>query len=105
MGISTLLKAVRPGGRNQLRETMARRLKRITVKPFMDMNTMLEERLLQCCVHVGTKSADNLDQCAPFCAVQAWPPLGRTKMSERAGAQVGTVPLTLRPNSDAEVRA
>ncbi len=105
VGISTLLKAVRPGGRNQLRETMARRLKRITVKPFMDMNTMLEERLLQCCVHVGTKSADDLDQCAPFCAVQAWPPLGRTKMSERAGAQVGTVPLTLRPNSDAEVRA
>ena len=30
---------------------------RVTVKPFMDMNTMIEERLTQCCVHVATVRA------------------------------------------------
>ena len=34
----------------------------------------LEERLLQCCVHVGTEG-ERGHQCAPFCAVQAWPAL------------------------------
>ena len=34
----------------------AKRVVRLTVKPFMDMSTMIEERLLQCCVHVGTRS-------------------------------------------------
>ena len=59
-------------------------------EPFMDINTMLEERLLQCCVHVGT-AGDAGHQCAPFCAVQAWPALGRTKLSERAGRE--SIPL------------
>jgi hypothetical protein len=59
---------------------------RITVKPFMDMATMLEERLLQCCVHVGTRSQTQ-DQCAPFCAVQAWPALSRQRLSTVAGTR------------------
>jgi hypothetical protein len=75
---------------------MATRIKRITVKPFMDMHTMIEERLLQCCVHVGTRSQAKLDQCAPFCAVQAWPRLGEQKLAELAGRGAGTVPITLR---------
>jgi hypothetical protein len=65
------------------------RVKRITIKPFMDMHTMLEERLLQCCVHVGTArdgEAEPAHQCAPFCAVQAWPALGAQKLSARARA-------------------
>ena len=33
---------------------LGERVLRVTVKPFMDMSTMVEERLLQCCVHVAT---------------------------------------------------
>ena len=37
------------------------------------MNTMIEERLTQCCVHVATVNQENgAHQCAPFCALQAW---------------------------------
>ena len=101
LGVSALLKAAADAGGNgtRLRDTLATRVKRITVKPFMDMNTMIEERLTQCCVHVGTKTEAELDQCAPFCAVQAWAPLGRQKLSEVAGNRVGTVPLTLEKAS------
>jgi uncharacterized radical SAM superfamily Fe-S cluster-containing enzyme len=80
-----------------LRDLLGRRVKRITVKPFMDIHTMIEERLVQCCVHVGT-ARDRQDvghaaahQCVPFCAAQAWPELGRMKLSERAGR---ALPLT-----------
>ena len=48
---------------------------------------MIEERLVQCCVHVGTQADDGADQCAPFCAVQAWAPLGEQKLSRRAVAR------------------
>src|SRR5262249_16521576 len=60
LGLSSLLRLAGDallGRQDQLRELLARRVKRITIKPFMDMHTMLEERLLQCCVHVGTASA------------------------------------------------
>ena len=57
---------------------LGERVVRLTVKPFMDMSTMIEERLLQCCVHVGTRSGQ--DQCAPFCAVQAWPALAAGRL-------------------------
>jgi len=99
LGISSLLKLAGSavGRQEQLRATIGERIKRITVKPFMDMNTMIEERLVQCCVHVGTRSQADMDQCAPFCAVQAWAPLGRTKLSEVAGRRAGSVPLTLQP--------
>ncbi len=73
------------GRQNALRELLGQRIKRITIKPFMDIHTMLEERLLQCCVHVGTESQVQ-HQCAPFCAVQAWPQLGRMKLPPPAVA-------------------
>ncbi|MGH8927352.1 MAG: radical SAM protein [Acidimicrobiia bacterium] len=80
LGIAGLLRAAGTAvNRRKLRELMAHRVKRITIKPFMDMHTMIEERLLQCCVHVGTRSPTQ-DQCAPFCAVQAWAPLGAMKL-------------------------
>lgn len=85
LGLSTLVQLAGSalfGRQQQLRELVARRIKRITVKPFMDIHTMLEERLLQCCVHVGTAS-EVQHQCAPFCAIQAWPQLGRLKLSEQ----------------------
>lgn len=96
LGIGTLttLAAGRlPGQRERLRNLMAERVTRITVKPFMDISTMLEERLTQCCVHVGTKSDAGAHQCAPFCAVQAWPALARQRMST---ATTRSIPLDLQ---------
>jgi uncharacterized radical SAM superfamily Fe-S cluster-containing enzyme len=84
LGLSTLLRLAGNallGQQHQLRELLGKRVKRITIKPFMDMNTMLEERLTQCCVHVGAQS-DAQHQCVPFCAVQAWPRLARMKIAE-----------------------
>jgi uncharacterized radical SAM superfamily Fe-S cluster-containing enzyme len=86
LGMSTLLtlaSAARPGRRRKLRQLLGERVVRITVKPFMDIATMIEERLAQCCVHVGTRSGQH--QCAPFCAVQAWPGLSRQRLSASAG--------------------
>jgi hypothetical protein len=72
---------------------LGERVLRVTVKPFMDMNTMIEERLTQCCVHVATVNGDTGDhQCAPFCAVQAWAPLSATRISTAAGVPLLTAP-------------
>ncbi|MFI6484905.1 radical SAM protein [Nonomuraea sp. NPDC050663] len=82
LGVSTLLtlaSSALPGRRKKLRRMLGERVVRITIKPFMDLNTMIEERLTQCCVHVGTRAEQ--DQCAPFCAVQAWPQLSRQRLS------------------------
>lgn len=93
VGLGSLLRsagALARGNGPKLRRLMAERVKRITVKPFMDIDTMIEERLLQCCVHAGTVS-ETQNQCVPFCAAQAWPRLGRMKLAAasahaRAGA-------------------
>jgi 7,8-dihydro-6-hydroxymethylpterin dimethyltransferase len=95
LGLSSLLRLA--GGalrrdEERLRTMIATRIKRITVKPFMDINTMLEERLLQCCVHVGTRSATQ-EQCAPFCAVQAWAPLSEMKLASTANGPGSSVRL------------
>ena len=73
------------------------RVLRVTVKPFMDMNTMIEERLTQCCVHVATVGStvdgeSGGHQCAPFCAVQAWAPLSDSRISRARG-----LPLVVSP--------
>ena len=84
LGLSTLVRlagqAMR-GNRGGFRKLVSERIKRLNVKPFMDMNTMIEERLVQCCVHVGTQDGD-MHQCVPFCAAQAWHPLSVMKPSE-----------------------
>jgi 7,8-dihydro-6-hydroxymethylpterin dimethyltransferase len=91
LGMGTLLtlaSSALPGRRRKIRKLLGERVVRLTVKPFMDMSTMIEERLIQCCVHVGTRSSqpDTANhQCAPFCAVQAWPALGRQRLSLSAG--------------------
>jgi hypothetical protein len=96
LGIGTLttLAASRlPGQAGKLRRLLGERVVRVTVKPFMDMNTMIEERLTQCCVHVGSvgadASADGGDpprqQCVPFCAIQAWAPLSQRRLSTATG--------------------
>jgi len=81
--LTTLATASLPGQHKRLRRMLGERVVRITVKPFMDMSTMVEERLLQCCVHVGTRK-DDRDQCAPFCAVQAWPELSAQRLARAA---------------------
>ncbi|MGI5268318.1 radical SAM protein [Nonomuraea sp. CA-218870] len=94
LGVSTLLtlaSSALPGRRGKLRRMMGERVVRITIKPFMDISTMIEERLTQCCVHVGTRAAQ--DQCAPFCAVQAWPQLSAQRLSAVASEQRTRLPL------------
>lgn len=94
LGIGTLMRlasAHLPGRHEQLRRMLGERVVRITVKPFMDMHTMLEERLTQCCVHVGTRQTSGADQCAPFCAVQAWPALADQRLSAAAGTSLPLV--------------
>jgi uncharacterized radical SAM superfamily Fe-S cluster-containing enzyme len=86
--LATLAASRLPGQQQRLRRLLAERVTRITVKPFMDMSTMIEERLTQCCVHVGTRGEDDADQCAPFCAVQAWPRLSRQRLSVSAGRRL-----------------
>ncbi len=91
--LTTLASSRAPGGHQRLRALLAERVVRLTVKPFMDVNTMIEERLTQCCVHVATvNEQDASHQCAPFCAVQAWAPLARTRLSTATGMAGG------RPN-------
>lgn len=83
--LATLAGTGLPGQQRRLRRLLAERVVRITVKPFMDLSTMIEERLTQCCVHVGTRGADGADQCAPFCAVQAWPTLAGQRLASSTG--------------------
>jgi uncharacterized radical SAM superfamily Fe-S cluster-containing enzyme len=98
LGLGTLLRLAGDamlGRRERLRELLGRRIKRITIKPFMDMHTMLEERLLQCCVHVGAQR-EHAHQCVPFCAAQAWAPLGALKLAEHARREPGAVSTRAR---------
>ena len=69
--VRTLGRAVL-GGRDGV-EAAALRVKRITVKGFMDPWTMNVERLRQCCVHVATVGPDPIR--IPFCARNALPGL------------------------------
>ncbi|OKH66123.1 radical SAM protein [Mycobacterium sp. SWH-M5] len=95
LGMSTLLtlaSSALPGRRRKIRKLLGERVVRLTVKPFMDMSMMIEERLIQCCVHVGTRS-DEQHQCAPFCAVQAWPALSRQRLSLASGRTTAALPL------------
>jgi organic radical activating enzyme len=96
LGVGELarLAADRFGKKRRLRRLLAERVVRVTVKPFMDIDTMIEPRLMQCCVHVGTKSIDDAHQCAPFCAVQAWGPLAERRLSTAA---TGSTAVTIGP--------
>lgn len=96
LGVGALAKlaADRFGRGRQLRKLLAERVVRVTVKPFMDIDTMIEPRLMQCCVHVGTRSEDGKDQCAPFCAVQAWGPLADQRLSLSAKKNVREQPTS-----------
>lgn len=77
--------------RGRLRALTGERVKRVTVKGFMDVHTMIEERLLQCCVHVGAVS-DGRPVAVPFCAAQTWPALGAMKVAAALGREVAEQP-------------
>ena len=104
--LATLASGKLPGGEERMRNLLAERVKRITVKPFQDISNMLEERLTQCCVHVGTFSDDGDPQCAPFCAVQAWGKLGRQRASRASTARSARLvdPTPPRPAELTQVR-
>jgi uncharacterized radical SAM superfamily Fe-S cluster-containing enzyme len=50
---------------------VGQRVKRVTVKHFMDANTLIAERLEQCCVHVAGAGNDPVRM--PFCAARLFP--------------------------------
>ncbi|HYP20733.1 MAG TPA: radical SAM protein [Chloroflexia bacterium] len=51
-------------------ETVLKRIKRLTIKQFMDAWTLNVERLQQCCVHVGSTDGESNPVRVPFCARQ-----------------------------------
>ena len=58
-------------------EMIAKRIKRVSIKTFMDPWTMNVERLQQCCVHVGSTDGEANPVRIPFCARQTFGALRR----------------------------
>ena len=77
--LDLLLAAFRP---QKTAEFVAQRVKRVTIKHFMDAEMLITERLEQCCVHVA--GAGNNPVRMPFCAARLFPKV-------RARALEGTV--------------
>lgn len=75
-GIAQLLAlAFKPGATERF---VGERVKRVTVKHFMDADMLITERLEQCCVHVAGAGNDPVRM--PFCAARLFP-----KVRARAG--------------------
>jgi len=74
-----LAAAFRPGSGERF---VGERVKRVTIKHFMDADTLITERLEQCCVHVAGAGNDPVRM--PFCAARLFPKV-------RARALEGTV--------------
>ena len=67
-------------------ELIAKRVKRVSIKTFMDPWTMNVERLQQCCVHVGSTGVDEPVRI-PFCARQTFGALRRRTSSGMVAAR------------------
>ena len=63
--------------REQAAEPISKRVKRLTIKSFMDAWTLNMERLQQCCVHVGSIDGGSEPVRIPFCARQLFGALRR----------------------------
>lgn len=74
-GLTDMLKLA--FGKNATARFVGERVKRVTVKHFMDADTLITERLEQCCVHVAGAGNDPVRM--PFCAARLFP-----KVRERA---------------------
>jgi hypothetical protein len=61
--------------KNATADFVGRRVKRVTVKHFMDADLLITERLEQCCVHVA--GAGNKPVRMPFCAARLFPKVRR----------------------------
>ncbi len=72
-------------------EFVGARVKRVTIKHFMDADTLIAERLEQCCVHVG--SAGNDPVRMPFCAARLFPKV-RAKALEGSTTRAAVAPHT-----------
>ena len=68
-GIGGLLKAAFT--KNGSADFVGNRVKRVTIKHFMDADTLIAERLEQCCVHVAGAGNDPVRM--PFCAARLFP--------------------------------
>jgi uncharacterized radical SAM superfamily Fe-S cluster-containing enzyme len=68
-GITDLLRLA--FGRGATVRFVGERVKRVTVKHFMDADTLITERLEQCCVHVAGAGNDPVRM--PFCAARLFP--------------------------------
>ena len=75
-----LAMAFRPGATAAF---VGERIKRVTIKHFMDADTLITERLEQCCVHVAGAGNDPVRM--PFCAARLFPKV-------RARALAGMLP-------------
>ena len=73
-------------------ETVTKRMKRLTIKSFMDAWTLNVERLQQCCVHVGSTDGDSNPVRVPFCARQLFSEL-RQKTSAGQVSSAELIPL------------
>jgi hypothetical protein len=73
--------------RERASEAVAKRVKRLTVKTFMDAWTLNIERLQQCCVHVGSTDAETEPVRIPFCARQLFGSLRSRTSAGQVGAR------------------
>lgn len=73
-------------------ETVTKRMKRLTIKSFMDAWTLNVERLQQCCVHVGSTDGESNPVRVPFCARQLFGEL-RRKTSAGQVSSAELIPL------------
>ncbi len=96
LGLSEFVKSV---GRMVVRretpiETVTKRMKRLTIKSFMDAWTLNLERLQQCCVHVGSTDGDSNPVRVPFCARQLF---GELRQKTSAGQVTAGELIQLSP--------
>ena len=73
--------------RERASDAVAKRVKRLTVKSFMDAWTLNIERLQQCCVHVGSTDAETEPVRIPFCARQLFGSLRSRTSAGQVGAR------------------
>jgi hypothetical protein len=77
-------------GHERVVEAAARRVKRLSVKSFMDPWTLNVERLKQCCIHVGATDPAAPPIRIPFCARQCFGPLRARTVAGMVGrAELG----------------
>ncbi len=71
-------------------EFVGRRVKRVTIKHFMDADMLITERLEQCCVHVAGAGDETVR--IPFCAARLFPkPRARIGQATVGRAELGAV--------------